>query len=38
LLVNCFEVHDLLVQLLLMKCWASSLSLLALASHRESVS
>jgi hypothetical protein len=29
LLVNCFEVSDLLVKLLLMKCWACSLSLLA---------
>jgi hypothetical protein len=31
MLVNRFQVPDLLVQLLLLRCWASSLSLLALS-------
>jgi hypothetical protein len=36
LLMNDFQVPDLLVQLLLLKCWASSLSFLA--SRREIIS
>jgi hypothetical protein len=38
LLVNSLQVPDLLVQLLLLRCWASSLSLLAPSFCRESVS
>jgi hypothetical protein len=38
LLMNDFQVSYLLVQLLLLKYWAGSLSLLLLASWRESIS